>query len=347
MTSINHRITERNSSFELLRIVAMLFIIALHLWLFVFNSPVEYQSKGLQIWGVNSFLYIGANVFILISGYFGIRPKVKSFISLYLCIMFYKGLCYVVDVQYGMFVFSLREFLANTLFCISHSGNWFIEGYVFLYLISPILNVAIDNFDKKTFLMALCLLTVSNLYFGYFWKTEAFNVNGYNGHQFVYLYFIGRYIKLYLNGNKVTACRYYFLSTYIISTVVYICIVALSLHCQVPHWDPWKYNNPLLIISSLSFFLFFCSFDFKSKIVNRIALCAFPALLIHIFPCSLFHFIRLQLSEHPIDGVLMGGAIAAISMTIYLSVIPLEMIRLQLVRPIYKLFDSFSKKYGL
>lgn len=336
MDNVTQRVENRNSSFELLRIVAMLFIIAQHLLLFVVYTPKEHNT--IQVWYINSFLYIGANVFILISGYFGINPKFKTFINLYLCIAFYKCICYFIDVETEAIEFSLREFIANTVFCISHSNNWFIAGYIFLFLLSPVLNIAIKYFDKKMLLYVLVLLTISNLYFGYFWKLEIFNLNGYNGHQFIYLYFIGRYINKYIDNTWIKTHKLYFLLAYIVFSVLYFLLFFIDEKIKIPHWDVWKYNNPLLIVSTISFVLFFCGLNIKSRVINFVSLFSFPAFLIHIFPSSLYPFLRGVIACN--SDIYEWGVIFTCAMVIYLITIPIELIRLQLQKYVFVVYDK-------
>lgn len=75
---------KRNSSIELLRIISMLMITTGHLYSFWMNG---FDGKTPVLEDYNFLPYIitrpGVDIFVLISGYFGIRSKIKSAISLY------------------------------------------------------------------------------------------------------------------------------------------------------------------------------------------------------------------------------------------------------------------------
>jgi len=71
---------ERESSFELIRILAQFFIVFYHIFLF-FIYPVTQNPYHKAIWLP---LHIGVVLFVLISGYFGIKSSVKGFIKLVL-----------------------------------------------------------------------------------------------------------------------------------------------------------------------------------------------------------------------------------------------------------------------
>lgn len=68
----------RQSQFELLRILAQFFIVTYHI-LLVFVYPTTGESIYKALWLP---FHIGVLLFILISGYFGIKPSVKGLIKL-------------------------------------------------------------------------------------------------------------------------------------------------------------------------------------------------------------------------------------------------------------------------
>ena len=82
-------IKARESSFELLRIIAQYMIVFYHILLFIVyadtGSPI-YKAMWLP-------LHIGVPLFVIISGYFGIKANVKRLIKL-------LGLVFVFQVPY-------------------------------------------------------------------------------------------------------------------------------------------------------------------------------------------------------------------------------------------------------
>ncbi len=79
---------QRSSNIELLRIVAMLFIMLLHLNRENLGFPTEsiFVERPVYalLWSwLRTINLTGVNVFILISGYFAIRPRVNSVLSLF------------------------------------------------------------------------------------------------------------------------------------------------------------------------------------------------------------------------------------------------------------------------
>lgn len=92
---------QRSSNIELLRIVAMLFIMFLHLNRENAGLPsatvLGEQPIYAMLWSwIRMINLTGVDIFVLISGYFAIRPRVNSVVSL-----FFQGIFYSV----GMYAF--------------------------------------------------------------------------------------------------------------------------------------------------------------------------------------------------------------------------------------------------
>ena len=88
---------ERNSIFELIRIIAMLFIIHYHLFMIFVAShyPMESFYRGIQI-----PLHIGVILFVLISGYFGIKCTMKGLLKLVIMVaVYYLPIAVLTDIH--------------------------------------------------------------------------------------------------------------------------------------------------------------------------------------------------------------------------------------------------------
>ena len=75
-------ISQRQSSFELMRLLAQFMIVYYHILLFLSATEDSQIIKALQI-----PVHIGVPLFVIISGYFGIKPSPKGLLKL-LSIMF-------------------------------------------------------------------------------------------------------------------------------------------------------------------------------------------------------------------------------------------------------------------
>ena len=79
---------------ELLRIICMLLILTHHFILHVLYPELAARGGDVNPYRIaciiiNGFAYVGVNCFILLSGYYGMKFKVKSLFNLYFICVFY------------------------------------------------------------------------------------------------------------------------------------------------------------------------------------------------------------------------------------------------------------------
>lgn len=191
----------RNSSIELLRIIAMFSIVIGHIFYHGFHGQL-YEIEWLK-----PFTCCGVNIFILISGYFGIKFKLESILNLLLMVSFYTAISGIIEFFLFGHAFALSRMSGIVL---PFSGNhyyWFITCYVVLYLLSPIINEEIGWLYKKNYLNKACLLFLYvNCISGWLIGNSLINRNGFCIMQFIFLYVIGRTLNLYGYVDKIKIC---------------------------------------------------------------------------------------------------------------------------------------------
>ena len=135
---------DRNSSIELLRVLSITFVLIGHVF--------GHGAHGL-VPNTNYILAFGIsiNVFMLISGYYGIRLKLKSLLNMIGMVMFYEisstGINYLLTG--GM---NLHGAISG-LFPVSHNYYyWFATCYIFLMLLSPLINKGLEGLNQKQYL---------------------------------------------------------------------------------------------------------------------------------------------------------------------------------------------------
>jgi surface polysaccharide O-acyltransferase-like enzyme len=95
---------ERESNFELLRIISMFLVLVVHADYFSLGAPslqdcVSNPVQSIFRIGVESISIICVNVFVLISGWFGIRFKWKSICN-FLFQVFFFGVLMILMLIY-------------------------------------------------------------------------------------------------------------------------------------------------------------------------------------------------------------------------------------------------------
>lgn len=260
----------------------MFFIVLEHLLIngcSFFQNPTGYQYQIANM--IMGFTIVGVNCFLLITGYYGLSFKWKSIIKLYLTCAFYEFIGYLIHWGISGTTLTISD-LGNIIFPLSHSNLWYIRCYVMLLFVSPILNAGLQTMSKSQYQKALLLLLVVNLYFGWFWKHDNYNANGYNISQFVFVYIIGGYIRRYFPLNAQYKRRYILL--FLTGGFVWGVLQNINdtIH-SVPHLNGWSYSNPIVIISAIGLFLYFRELKFHSKFVNLLAPGTFA---VYIFHCG-------------------------------------------------------------
>ena len=271
--------SQRNSSIELYRIIATFAVLIVHFngW-FVGDWPLpEYDISNPTLFRtgqmvIEALSIICVNMFVVISGYFGIKLKLSSIVKLYV----YLALIYIP--LYLLRFVSTHEFIIadfiEKCFVISYAG-YFIQCYFMLMILSPVLNAFIEKYDRKSFKWVILFLLLE-FWFGCIMDVEELGYNhGFSVIHFVLMYMIARCIKLFEDDiKKIRSWVWVF--GYLLSTIVIIvCFMAGIKWC-------WDYSNPIVVFSSVCSFLPFLYKTYYSKVINWIASGTLAVYIIHV-----------------------------------------------------------------
>lgn len=272
----------RNSSIELLRIFTIGSVLLGHSFGHGAHGSVPYDSLMLA-------LGVCINTFVLISGYYGINLRVKSFFNLTGMVLFYSllsSLLNIVVFQGGVNV----NYIVSAFLPISHNYfYWFISCYLMLMLLSPLINRGLQALSNQNILLIIGILVYINCITGWLFK-NGINSNGFNTMQMIFMYVVGYGLHRFDTEKK--GKLVYWLIAYIVLSV---------LNMLTSEYLPERfsgYNNPLVVLKSIVAFCIFLRIHFQSKIVNRIAACVFPCYLLQEGAAGLsFYDIQYQVWE--------------------------------------------------
>ena len=261
---------------DIIRIFAFVFIVFLH----TLN-----RQFGVDVWmGGYAIISIGVNLFIMISGYLLLdkteeaivffKKRILNILPLFLVfniIYIYFGKIPIIPVLKGK--------------AISASHFWYIYMILGLYLLTPWLQKVLKYAEKETlfvvFLWFLC--NILNPYLRYFNLAEIpfsnFPLTGFIGY-----YILGYFVKKY--DNKVKK------ASFILIIVIYVLGFLLSflstkyvLAVTGKRVSDFFDKNSLgTFIMTLSFFVFWCKFNFskRDRIIKIVADSTYFAFLVHI-----------------------------------------------------------------
>lgn len=325
----NNMKSQRQSNFELLRILCALMIIAGHVMMI--HGSGEFGSFSSFVdFILNPWFACAVNSFVLLSGYFGIRTNTKKLWQMNDMVTFYSVILLGVACAWGGHIWDMkRDFLY--LFPVLTKKYWFITVYFALCLLAPALNVFVEKVDrvslKKTIWIGICLFV------GVPTLSYLFNFNavvedaGYGIVSFCLLYLIGRYWRLY--DVLAQFSRKVYLLTY----------TSCMLGCGMFQWGyscllgfPFtsfvSYNTVFIFVGSLALFGLFSKLDIGSnRFINWLSSFCLCSYVIHLHPLTFPWLFGNMLHVPELEGWLYIGAIFGLSVVIYIVCTIIETIR--------------------
>lgn len=302
----------RMANFELLRIIAMLMVIVMH-YTIKGNVSIELYDDGSAEnhlwWLIEAFCNVAVNSYVLISGYHLVEAKwkVSKLLSLICQVLFYSILTGVAAyllfavIQPGFvqsalnkagmsYEYSLTTWLYIFL-PIEYEHYWFATAYVIMYMLSPVLAIAVKNMPQKqlkTVIIALlCFFSIPKSINPYLIPTDNY---GYDFGWFICLFLIAGYIRMY--GIKFFDSKIKAVMAYVVSVLcnwgiaAVVGTIARETGTLYDYLDmTYTYNYILVLFSSLAFFYIFVYVKiedgFMSKLICRIAPLTFGVYLLH------------------------------------------------------------------
>ena len=299
---------QRNSNLEILRIVAMIFIISFHLARhgfdgvdFLLSNPNSYFLYFFGILGK-----IGVDIFILISAYFMIKNKFtfRKLLILGGEVYFYSIIFLIIFTLFLTPVMPITLLdIIRSVMPISHKAYWFITDYIVLMLLSPFLNICINKLSRSTFLKLILLVLIIWTVYPTF-TGDCFEVT--EMLFFFVLYLIGSFIRLNVDLNKINMKKLIFIC--LISLLIsYILFAGFDSIESLRHLTLFNKETSIfkraysifVVTSAISLFLIFLKRkEFSNKYINYISGSVLGVYLIHsnlfVYPYLLNKFLHIQ-----------------------------------------------------
>lgn len=328
----------RESNMELFRILAMFLVLVVHADFLALGSPKRelYVENSTLFFGQFFFesLAIGCvNMFVLISGWFGIRASIKGFLNILFQGLFFSIGIFIVMILLGKTELSYKGLLFGGLRCFWLFGeNWFIKAYIGLYLLAPVLNAFIENTGRRSLEYFLLAFFVFQTLYGWLFPGVQFFVGGYSTISFIGLYMLARYCKLYSPFFTCFSRNIDFLM-YVSIVVIITLVASISVIFEVNYIRDimYQYTNPLVITASLYLLLYFSKLDIGHiPLVNTVAASTFAVYLLHIDPNILSSYFRPFIKDLAMrfDGFIFLLVVFGGLLLIYIVSIVLDQIRI-------------------
>lgn len=287
----------RKSNYELMRISSMLMIIMWHL--IIQGGILDNSSPATKIIleYITTLLVVHVNSFVLLTGYFQSEKKFKfsKFLKLIGEVWFYKVVFLTLVIVFNLKDLTTLQILQH-LSPINYGDYWFLQMYVLLYLISPILNKLINSLDKEHYQKSLLVIFIIVSLLPTLTNQVAFNNHcGYSLTNFIFLYLIGAYIKKYpINTIKISTTMkqtillfLFFLLGFFSLTTHYFSLYIAPINKIFEYFasiigNMHFYDSPLVIVQSVIYFLLFKNLHINdNKLINIISKTTIGVYLIH------------------------------------------------------------------
>ena len=324
--------TPRSSNFELLRIIAMLAIVAFHMSVYsqipdrgAFFAE-QHSINASWIRYLNTFGFYGNFIFMLLSGYFLVDKRFKGFaiVKIILEMWFYSILIIYILIAAGA---PAREAILDTdlLFPLYHGNNWYISNYLIVYCLSDLLNAAVKNTRRGLLFIILLFAMAVQFDFGFFFihrMPVGKNIDTGRLTCFILLYMIGAFIKEYADDKKY--CGKIYIN---IPLILYLLWRASK---EIVFIDDIMFDVRVFLAALLTFMTFKKIDIGSSKVINLIGSTTLGIYLLHENPMTyeLIWIYTLKVGDHAREKTFIPFSLLC-AVGVFLVCMVLDLVRIR------------------
>ena len=321
----------RNYGIDLLRILAMFFVVLLHSLdgtKVLFPDNLELCNTNLYrvLWLLEIIAYGAVDTFALISGYVGYREKPKTYkissiLSLWLQVVLYSIIITVITHFISPSIATKTDLFVQAT-PLMHKNYWYLNAYVGLFFFMPILDTAIRKLSKKSLkritfaILAVCCI-------GSQLMQMNFNLNeGYSVIWLIVLYITGATIKKCDIGKKLKPfmCLIIIFSLNLITWLLYLLRkifivgdITISTTALV------GYLSPTVVLASIFYIICFSKLKFPNFMIKIIKFGAPGAFAAYILNTNHFFYDYGRFWQAPQVGVIPSWQIIILTVSFSLA----------------------------
>ena len=361
---------KRNSAYDLMKIISMFLIVLCHM---INHGGIIQHVTNPTLKILIQLIFLGTlvhvNSFVLVTGYY---QHDKSFRASKIWKLINASMFYKIIIML-IFVFILNHtisslFVFKELMPFNLDEYWFIKMYIFLYFLSPFINVLIKHLNQKKHIQLLSVMFFIFSILPYVTGNQAFSNDGYTLYHFIFLYLIGAYLKKYplqesyifkyISKNMFQLlCILFFLFGWLGNFIVQQAMTTFAnTHPIVQYLSNnlmsmnLAYSNPFIIIQSISYVLFFSTLNFHNRIITKISALTLGVYLIHehsLVRNQLYTWLGMTMNN--ISSYSFVIKMFGVSVFVFVICMLVELVRQLLFKLIYKqkFSQSLCNKYHL
>lgn len=307
----------------------------------VLSHSVWMSGQYLTAWLLEIAAFCAVDCFGLISGYVGYTSKFRwsRLVSLWLQVVFFSvGISVVFAITVPGSV-SVRALL-QSFFPVTYASYWYITAYFGMFLLTPFLNIAIQNSEEKQVLFVSAVSTVAFLVIPTITKTDPYYFKGgYSTFWLCILYLAGGWIRKYKIDQKIkkSCALIVFAGSTVLAFLSKIVTELMNVrYSGSPTGGDWAvmYTSPFIVINGIVLLCLFaqtkCKTHLPNVVVSLLSPAALGVYLIHTHPLVWEYGIKeMTAFLADVNPVWLGLAVLGIGLAIYLGCSVIELLRLK------------------
>ena len=292
---------KRNYGIDLLRMVAMVFVIGLHIIGIggVITGSELLSPQFLTAQFLRIAMLCAVNCYALISGFVGWnrRPGLSGLGKLWIKAV---ACCVVITALFSRTMELDNRTIISSMIPVTTGQYWYLTAYVGLFVLMPILNSAVTQMPRRELTAALAgilvlfsLLPISPL-------TDAFYLHdGYSVLWLAVMYLLGGYLGKYEVLNRLSGAKWGMLYGF---CVVFAWLPRMAVLWLKPvYWQMGygniliEYTSPTMVLAAVSLLAVFYRLRLPDPVRRAVAVAAphaFGCYLIHAHPLVFRHLLE-------------------------------------------------------
>lgn len=330
----------------------MFLVMLVHTGYYALGAPsasevAAHPADGFMRILLENIAIVCVDVFVLISGWFSIKPKVRSIGGFLFQILFFNIGIYVVMVAAGWA--QLTAVGCAQLFCLHKGTAWFIKAYLVLYALSPVLNAFVEHAPRQQLRRVVVWFFVLQTVLGWLSASGEFFMSGYGPVSFIGLYLLARYVRLYRPAWSRWRARYdigAYLLIALTMTVGAFLLPLLSLRLgnvfNLVLGRQMSYISPFVIAAALALLLGFSKVRLRSRFVLMCGASSFAAYLLQSNPnIGPVYYRQFFIAQHEALGIPAYYAMTlALLLLIFFISVGLDQLRLRAWRVVWARWEA-------
>lgn len=322
---------QRNSAFELMRIVAMYMVVLGHSLMAIALDSKVFSPLDHAKWLIGAFTVPAVNLFFLLTGYYATSDcgNNKKVIYTWIKVQFYSvGIYLLFSGVEGSF--ELKEMIKYA-FPVTFGTYWYMQTYIVLSLVLPYLMTGLMRIEKRWYdRLIIILLAFFSLHQTFIPVDHTLDrTQGYGIIWAIVMCVLGKWLNLYGKETILKIHAAWYLLVYVLfSLAIYVSNVVIVHYDIASGVDSrgnfYAYNSITVLLQSVFLFCFFIclsSLDKRNRTVNLISKNTVAVYLISSHPVLLYSLWTEMIQVNNIATNTIGRVLACVFISVLILLV--------------------------